>query len=77
MLIELITTYFRELQKLLSEERRARERAEAELFESAKRAKGAEAAAAGARKDEQEKKIRDLGGSSMDFVLLGPILDNF
>ena len=61
--------YFRELQKLVSEERRAREKVEAELFEAAKRSKGTEAA--GVRKDDQEKKIRDLGGNSTDILHFG------
>ena len=58
---------FRELQKLLSEERRAREKVEAELFEAAKRVKGAEAV--GVEKDNREKKIRDLGGNSIDLMI--------
>ena len=57
--------YFRELQKLVSEERRAREKVEAELFDAAKKAKGAEAA--GVKKDDQDKKIRDLGSNLTDF----------
>ena len=62
----LTSLHFRELQKLLSEERRAREKVEAELFDAAKKAKGAEAA--GVRKDDQDKKIRDLGSNLTDFA---------
>ena len=50
----------------MSEERRAREKLEAELFEASKRVKGAEAV--GAEKDTREKKIRDLGGNSSDLM---------
>ena len=51
----------------MSEERRAREKVEAELFEAAKRVKGAEAV--GVEKDNREKKIRDLGGNSIDLMI--------
>ena len=48
----------RELQKQLSEERRSRKKLEAELFETAKRAKGAEAT--GVRNDEQGRQFNRI-----------------